>query len=271
MNIQHIQEAVWHLHQQGIAEPDAGVILGTGLHDFLQHIEDPLVVPYADIPHFPMSTVESHKGNLIYGTIEGRRVLVMQGRFHFYEGYTMQQVVFPVRVMKILGIRHLLITNAAGGINTGFKKGDLVMISDHINLQTANPLTGRNDTTLGPRFPDMSRPYSDLLNQRLKEAAAKLQTGLKTGVYAAVNGPNLETRAEYRYLKIIGADLVGMSTVPEVIAAAHMNLPCAAVSVVTDECDPDNLAPVDIREILETAAMADKKLSVLLQQTIGSL
>ena len=271
MNLEQIQQAVQFLRQKGIQSPAAGIILGTGLHDFLQYINDPLTIPYAEIPHFPVSTVEFHKGNLVWGNVLGKPVLVMQGRFHFYEGYSMHQVVFPVRVMKGLGVEHLLITNAAGGINPNLKKGDLVVLNDHINLQTANPLTGRNEDRLGPRFPDMSRPYSEPLNRLLFEQASLLNVELKTGVYAAVNGPNLETRAEYRYLKVIGADLVGMSTVPEVIAANHLSLPCAAVSVITDECDPGNLAPVDIREIIATAAAADKKLSTLLYRTIGSL
>lgn len=266
-----LDQAVRFLQENGIGAPATGVILGTGLHRFLDHLEDPQTIAYTDIPHFPLSTVEFHKGNLISGRVAEKRVLVMQGRFHYYEGYSMQQVVFPVRVMRALGIRHLIITNAAGGINTGFKKGDLAAITDHINLQTANPLTGKNWDGLGPRFPDMSRPYSACLNQVLFEQAAHLNVELKSGVYAAVNGPNLETRAEYRYLKIIGADMVGMSTVPEVIAAAHMSLPCAAVSVITDECDPDHLEPVNIQEIIATAAGADQQLSQLLYRTICSI
>ncbi|MBE7173594.1 MAG: purine-nucleoside phosphorylase [Williamsia sp.] len=271
MQTDQLDKAVEYLRQRGMDAPDAGVILGTGLHRFLDYVTDQEIIPYAEIPHFPVSTVEFHKGQLVWGTVEGKKVLVMQGRFHYYEGYTMQQVVFPVRVMRVLGIRQLLITNAAGGINPEFKKGDLVSVNDHINLQTANPLTGKNWDGLGPRFPDMSRPYSERLNQLLFEQAACLNVELKSGVYAAVNGPNLETRAEYRYLKIIGADMVGMSTVPEVIAAAHMELPCAAISVITDECDPDHLEPVNIQEIIATAAGADQKLSKLLQHTIRSL
>lgn len=271
MELHQLQEAVQFLRSKGITAPVAGVILGTGLHNFLHHVNDPLVTSYADIPHFPVSTVEFHKGNLVYGAVDHKKVLVMQGRFHYYEGYSMQQVVFPVRVMQMLGIQQLLITNAAGGINLSFKKGDLVVLSDHINLQTANPLTGKNLDMLGPRFPDMSQPYSSYLNNLLIEQAAGLNVELKSGVYAAVNGPNLETRAEYRYLKVIGADLVGMSTVPEVIAANHMNLPCAAVSVITDECDPDHLQPVHISEIIATAAAADQKLSTILYRTIRSL
>ena len=266
-----IISAVQYLQQAGIAAPATGVILGTGLHRFLDHITDLQTIPYTDIPHFPVSTVEFHKGNLVYGNIGEKKVLVMQGRFHYYEGYTMQQVVFGVRVMRELGIRQLLITNAAGGINTSFKKGDLVLVTDHINLQTANPLTGKNEDALGPRFPDMSQPYSPHLAAKLFEQAGHLNVELKQGVYAAVNGPNLETRAEYRYLSIIGADMVGMSTVPEVIAAAHMGLPCAAISVITDECDPDHLQPVNNSEIIATAAAADEKLSTLLYKTTGSL
>lgn len=251
--------------------PDTGVVMGTGLGALLARLAVIKTFSYSDIPNFPLSTVEFHKGNLLYGSMGDKKVLVMQGRFHYYEGYTMQQIVFPVRVMKLLGVKHLLLTNAAGGINTDFKKGDLVLIDDHINLQGGNPLTGGNFNELGPRFPDMSQPYHLTLVTALLNEAQKAGTVLKKGVYAAVNGPNLETRAEYRYLKAIGADMVGMSTVPEVIAANHMGLPCAAVSVITDECDPDHLQPVNIEEIIMVAATADKKLSVLLQQVILSL
>lgn len=269
MNTLH--EAVVFLQQKGIYEPFAGIVLGTGLHRFIDYIKDPIIIPYSDIPHFPVSTVESHKGNLVYGSIGVKKVLAMQGRFHYYEGYTMQQVVFPVRVMKLLGIQYLLLTNAAGGINLNYKKGDMVLIDDHINLQTGNPLTGKNIDALGDRFPDMSEPYNRHVCNVLQQQADKLNTPLKTGVYAAVNGPNLETKAEYRYLKIIGADMVGMSTVPEVIAANHAQLPCAAVSVITDECDPDHLQPVNIAEIIAVAGKADKQLSEVLYQTILSL
>jgi len=266
-----LQEAAGFLRQKGINEPSIGIVLGTGLHQFISYMTDPVVIPYSDIPHFPLSTVEFHKGNLVYGSVGNKKVLAMQGRFHFYEGYTMQQVVFPVRVMKLLGIQYLLLTNAAGGINLNFKKGDMVLINDHINLQTANPLTGKNLNDLGPRFPDMSDPYNKHLCNALQQAADTLDIPLKAGVYAAVNGPNLETKAEYRYLKIIGADMVGMSTVPEVIAANHAQLPCAAVSVITDECDPDHLQPVNIAEIIEVAGKADKQLSQVVYQTILSL
>jgi purine-nucleoside phosphorylase len=262
------KEACDYLLSNGIEEPQVGVVLGTGLHKLLEHVEDQKIIPYSSIPHFPLSTVEFHKGNLVYGNIKGKRVILMQGRFHFYEGYNLQQVVFPVRVMKMLGVKNLFLTNAAGGVNLSLKKGDLVLINDHINLQNGNPLTGKNFDEFGPRFPDMSQPYAPQLMNTLLQTAVQLNIELKQGVYAAVNGPNLETKAEYRYLKIIGADMVGMSTVPEVIACNHMQLPCAAISVITDECDPDNLKPVAIEEIIATAVKADDKLARLLSETI---
>ena len=266
-----LEKAKQYIMEQGVGQADVGVVLGTGLHHLVNLIEVICIIPYADIPHFPIATVEFHKGNLVYGKIGNKKVLIMQGRFHAYEGYTMQQVVFPIRVMKLLGIQFLLLSNAAGGINLTYKKGDLVMITDHINLQNGNPLTGKNLDELGSRFPDMSTPYSEVISAALSAKATELGMPLSTGVYAAVNGPNLETKAEYRYLKIIGADLVGMSTVPEVIAANHMQLPCAAISVVTDECDPDNLKPVNIAEIIAVAAKADEKLSQLFYETISAL
>ncbi len=264
---EELKEAADYLANKGM-HADVGVVLGTGLNKFLDKMVVLQTISYADIPHFPVSTVEFHKGNLVYGTIGEKKVLCMQGRFHFYEGYSMQQVVFPIRVLKMLGVQHLFLSNAAGGINPGYKKGDLVLIDDHINLQTANPLTGRNVDELGGRFPDMSSPYSAYLQKVISGAAEELKIQLEKGTYAAVNGPNLETRAEYRYLKIIGADLVGMSTVPEVIAANHMQLPCAAISIITDECDPDNLQPVNIAEIIEVAGKADETLSALLYKSI---
>ncbi len=269
--MEQLNEAKDYLKSKGISEADVGIVLGTGLHHLVNHIEVIHTIPYSDIPNFPVSTVEFHKGNLIYGNIADKKVLVMQGRFHAYEGYSMQQGVFPIRVMKLLGIKYLLLSNAAGGINLNFRKGDLVLIDDHINLQNGNPLTGKNLDELGSRFPDMSDPYSTVLSQALLQKAAAINIALHKGVYAAVNGPNLETKAEYRYLKVIGADLVGMSTVPEVIAANHMQLPCAAVSVVTDECDPDHLKPVNIAEIIAVAGKADEKLSLLFYETIKAL
>ncbi len=264
-----LEEATAFLKQNGFANPDVGLVLGTGLGKFIDHLKIEKSIPYQRIPHFPVATMEFHAGHLILGTIGQQKVLAMKGRFHFYEGYSMQEITFPIRVMKMLGIKKLLLSNAAGGINLDFKKGDLVLIEDHINLQPANPLTGTNLDNLGPRFPDMSEPYSLQLINQLKSIAQKEHITLKEGVYVSVSGPNLETRAEYRYLKIIGADMVGMSTVPEVIVARHMNLPVLAVSVITDECDPKNLQPVNIEEIIEVAGTADEKLSQLFAQLIS--
>ena len=259
------------LNSKGIANAEIGIVLGTGLHQLLNHVDVKQTIPYAEIPNFPLSTVEFHKGHLIFGTIAGKNVLIMQGRFHAYEGYTMQQIVYPIRVMKLLGIEYLFLSNAAGGINLNFKKGDLVLLDDHINLLSGNPLSGKNYDELGSRFPDMSEPYDAQLKSSLLQKATDLGIELKKGVYAVVHGPNLETKAEYRYLKIIGADMVGMSTVPEVIAAVHMQLPCVGVSVITDECDPDNLKPVNIAEIIEVAGKADSKLSQLFIEAIKEL
>ncbi len=269
--MEKITEASAFLHQQGINQPETGIVLGTGLGALAGNIEDAKIIPYAEIPHFPAATVEFHKGQLISGNIGNKKVLVMQGRFHFYEGYSMQQITFPVRVMKELGIKNLLLSNAAGGINSDFKKGDLILIDDHINLLPENPLRGLNDPAFGNRFVDMCCPYDALLNKKLKDAANELQINLKAGVYASVPGPNLETRAEYRYIRSIGADMVGMSTVPEVIVANHVGLKCAAISVITDECDPDNLQPVDIREIIKAANEADVILSQLIIKALGNI
>lgn len=260
-----------YLNERNISDAEIGIVLGTGLNHLLDHIEIEHTIPYSEIPNFPVSTVEFHKGNLIYGFIGEKKVLVMQGRFHSYEGYSMQQIVFPIRVMKLLGIKYLLLSNAAGGINLDFKKGDLVLIDDHLNLLNANPLTGKNLDHFGPRFPDMSEPYDLDLKKEFVKKSAELKINLRKGVYASVNGPNLETKAEYRYLKIIGADMVGMSTVPEVIAAVQMKLPCVAVSVITDECDPDNLKAANIAEIIEIAGKADLKLSELFVEVIKEL
>ncbi len=269
--MKELLESRQFLIDNSITNPAVGIVLGTGLHRILDYVEVITKISYADIPNFPVSTVEFLKGNLVYGRIGDKNVLIMQGRLHQYEGYNMQQTVFPVRVMKLLGIQHLFLTNAAGGINLSFKKGDLVLVDDHINLQSGNPLMGANNDSLGSRFPDMSMPYSTKLNKLLKEKADVLNIELKKGVYVAVNGPNLETRAEYRYLKMIGADMVGMSTVPEVIAANHMQLPCAAISVIANECNPDCLLPVDIAEIIAVLGKADEKIANLLVKAISSL
>lgn len=260
-----INETAGFLRRKGIVKPDTGIVLGTGLGELAQHISPEVVLNYEDIPGFPVSTVETHHGKLIYGDLCGHRVLAMQGRFHYYEGYSMERIAFPVRVMKQLGIKQLMLSNAAGGINPDFGKGSLMLITDHINLLGSNPLLGPNDEDLGVRFPDMSQAYNPGLLEKMRMAAAVSNLRLCEGVYAAVPGPNLETAAEYRYLRIIGADVVGMSTIPEVIAANHLKLPCVAVSVITDECDPDNLKPVKLSDILETAALAEKSLTRLFE------
>jgi len=271
VTFEQIKEAASFLQQKGISNPQVGIILGTGLGNLAEKIQKEMEVNYSSIPHFPVSTVEFHKGKLIYGNLAAKKVIALQGRFHVYEGYTMQQITFPVRVMKLLGIKYLLISNAAGSLNPLIKKGSLMLIDDHINLQIANPLSGKNLDELGPRFPDMSAPYNNELNKKLEEIASLLNLSLHKGVYVAVTGPNLETRAEYRFLRTIGADAVGMSTVPEVIVANHMSLPVAAVSVITDECDPDNLKPVSIEEIISVAGKAEVHLTTLFEHLLFQL
>lgn len=271
ITFEQIQESAAFIKAQDIESPQIGIILGTGLGGLVKEIDIIAEIDYADIPHFPVSTVESHKGKLLYGNIEGKKVLAMQGRFHYYEGYTMQQITLPVRVMKLLGISQLLISNAAGAVNLDYKKGSLMLLDDHINLLPENPLTGKNLDQMGPRFPDMSQPFDQDICDKLVNAAKAEGVTLHKGVYASVAGPNLETRAEYRYIKIIGGDAVGMSTVPEVIVANHMNLPCAAVSVLTDECDPNNLHPVSLQEILDVAAEAEKGLIKIFKRVIKQL
>jgi purine-nucleoside phosphorylase len=258
------------LKNKGITSPEIGIILGTGLGKMVDKIQTDRILSYDEIPNFPAATVEFHHGKLIYGRLEGRQVLAMQGRFHYYEGYNLQQITFPVRVMKQLGIRYLLLSNAAGALNLNFKKGSLMLIEDHINFLPENPLRGKNDDNFGPRFPDMSQAYSVFLNEKLITIARDRNITLHKGVYVAVMGPNLETRAEYRMFRTF-ADAVGMSTVPEVIVANHMSLPCAAVSVLTDECDPDSLQPVDIKEIIATAARAEKDLITLFTNLIKEI
>jgi purine-nucleoside phosphorylase len=253
--LQDIHHAVDFLREAGTGPVEVGIVLGTGLGKMTKEIEIIREFEYEHIPYFPLATVESHSGRLIYGRIYNHYVLAMQGRFHYYEGYSLREVTFPIRVMKELGIRYLLLSNAAGAMNLNFKKGSLMLIDDHINLLPDNPLRGVNLDAFGPRFPDMSRPYSVELNERIMNIAHREQIDMHQGTYLAVMGPNLETRAEYRMFRNF-ADAVGMSTVPEVIVANHMGLPCAAISVLTDECDPDNLSPANLADILETAGRA---------------
>lgn len=268
---QKIKETAAFLQQRGFAGAEAAVVLGTGLGAFVNLIEEQNAIPYADIPHFPAATVEFHKGQLIAGKIANKKVIAMQGRFHYYEGYNMQQITFPVRVMKELGVQYILLSNAAGGMNIEYKKGDLIVIDDHINQLPDNPLRGLNDPAFGNRFVDMCRPYDPQINNIIVNTGKDHGVVVKKGIYVSVAGPNLETRAEYRYLRSLGADMVGMSTVPEVIVANHIGLRCGAVSVITDECDPDNLQPVNISDIIETAGKADTILSKIFFDVIASI
>jgi len=267
----YIEASVDYLVQRGFDKPEIGIILGTGLGKILDHLEVKSEASYNHIPNFPTATVEFHKGKLIYGILGGKKVVVMQGRFHLYEGYSLRDVSFPVRVMKLLGIKKLLVSNAAGAINPDFKKGELMLLDDHINLQGSSPLAFRGVEKMGERFVDMSAPYDSEINSKIERIASERNITLHKGVYASVVGPQLETRAEYRYLKIIGADAVGMSTVPEVIVANHLKLPVAAVSVLTDECDPDNLKPIDIKEIIAMAEKAEPDMVTLFMELIKEI
>ncbi|NIJ44495.1 purine-nucleoside phosphorylase [Wenyingzhuangia heitensis] len=271
MTLEHIQESVNFIHKQGITIPETGIILGTGLAKLVDEIDIQRVINYEDIPHFVTATLESHAGKLIFGTIEDKNVVVMSGRFHAYEGYSFNEITYGVRVMQALGIEQLLITNAAGAVNLGFNKGELMLIDDHINLQGGSPLAFKNAKDFGNIFVDMSAPYHKNLNTKIEEIAHINNINLHKGVYASVVGPQLETRAEYRYLKTIGADAVGMSTVPEVIVANQLALPCVAISVLTDECDPDNLKPINIPEIFEMAAKAEPQLTILFKELLKTL
>ncbi|ALJ05065.1 purine nucleoside phosphorylase [Pseudalgibacter alginicilyticus] len=269
--IKYIEETVTYLQDKGFENPEIGIILGTGLGQLIDEIDILKEVSYNHIPNFPTATVEFHKGKLIYGILEGKKVVVMQGRFHLYEGYTLQDVTFPVRIMEKLGIKTLLVSNAAGAINLDFKKGELMLIVDHINLQGSSPLAFKGVSLLGERFTDMSAPYNTQINSKFKAIAKSNNIKLHEGVYASVVGPQLETKAEYKMLKIIGADAVGMSTVPEIIVANHLKLKVAAVSVLTDECDPNNLKPVDISEIIAMANKAEPNMITLFKSLIKTI
>ncbi len=252
-----IADAAAEIRRHAMSDPKVGVILGTGLGKMADHIEITYSLNYQDIPHFPVSTVESHKGRLIFGTIGGKKVVAMQGRFHLYEGYSAQQVTFPIRVMKALGVETLLVSNACGALNPDFKTSDIMFITDHINMLGVNPLTGPNDDNLGPRFPDMSHTYSRRLLALSETIAKKEAIPYRKGVYIAVTGPNLETAAEYRYLRIIGADVVGMSTVPEVLVARHGGMEVFGISIITDEGYHEELPEVSLKDVLAAAAAAE--------------
>jgi len=266
-----IQEAKRAIRTRWDGQAKVGIILGTGLGGLVEEIEAQAALPYEEIPYFPQPTVKSHAGRFVCGRLAGKTVVAMEGRFHYYEGYSLQQITLPVRVMQALGCQVLVVSNACGGMNPQFDKGDLMLIEDHINLIGDNPLIGKNDDRLGPRFPDMCQPYDRELIRLAQRVALEEQIACHKGVFVAVPGPNLETRAEYRFLRGIGADVVGMSTVPEVIVAVHCGLRVLGLSVVTDLCLPDALEPVVLEDIIATANAAEKKLRVLVRRTIGEL
>jgi len=266
-----IEAAVRAVRARTTLTPEVAIILGTGLGGLADELDVEARIPYGDIPGFPLSTVESHAGRLLAGTLAGRRVVAMQGRVHLYEGYSPQEIAFPVRVLARLGARTLVVSNACGGMHPLWSPGDLMLIADHINLLGANPLVGPNDDRLGPRFPDMSEPYDAELRSLARAVALALGVPLREGVYVAVTGPNLETRAEYRMLRALGADVVGMSTVPEVITAAHMGLRVLGLSIITDQCLPDALAPASLEQILAVAREAEPRLTALVRGVIERL
>jgi len=270
--LERLQIATAFIRQRTDFQPEYGIILGTGLGNLVTHIEIAHEINYSLIPFFQVSTVESHSGKLIFGTLNGKKVVAMQGRFHYYEGYTMEEVVFPVRTMKMLGITRLFISNAAGSLNANIEKGDLMIINDHINLQPSNPLIGPNEYDLGPRFPDLFRCYDETLIDQAMEIARANTIRCHKGVYVSVPGPNLETPAEYKYLHIIGGDAVGMSTVPEVLAAVHMGIPVFAISVITDKGFPaEEIEAVTVESVIAVAKEAEPKMTLILQTLIGSL
>ncbi len=268
---ERIDEATAAIREHSAIVPEVGIILGTGLGGLAEQVEEAVVIPYDDVPHLAASTAEGHAGNLVIGKISGRTVITFQGRWHVYEGYTQEQITFPVRLARSLGAHTLLVSNACGGMNPQYRQGDIMIMEDHINLMGVNPLIGPNDDSLGPRWPDMCEPYCEALID-LAESVA-LEMGVKThrGVYVAVSGPNLETRAEYRFLRIIGADVVGMSTVPEVIVAVHAGLRVLGFSIITDECFPDALEPADVEAIISTANRTEPIVTSIVERVLARL
>lgn len=270
-HLQKIEEAVEFVRSKVTKIPKIAIILGTGLGGLAKELDLEFELDYHEIPHFPISTVESHRGKLLFGKISDKDVMIMQGRFHYYEGYSMQRLTFPIRMMKFLGVETLLISNACGSLNPVIKAADLMIIDDHINLLGDNPLIGENHEKFGPRFPDMSRPYSPELIKKAEDIALKNHIKVHKGVYAAMSGPSLETRAEYRMLRLMGADVIGMSTVPENIVANQMGMTVFGISIITDECYPDSLKPVNIHEIIETAGRAEPNLTKLIKLLIEEI
>ena len=268
--LQNIKESANFIIQKTNFNPEIGIILGTGLGELVSEIEIQYSIPYNEIPHFPLSTVEGHSGRLILGTLGGKNVVAMQGRFHFYEGYSMEKVTFPVRVMKFLGINDLILSNASGGVNPDYEVGDLMILEDHICL-IPNPLIGENLDELGPRFPDMSQPYDKNMIQLAEQIASENNLPVQKGVYVALTGPTLETPAEYKYMRIIGGDTVGMSTAPEVIVARHMDIPCFAMSVITDLGVPGKIKKVTHAEIQQVSEVAEPKLTLIIKELITNI
>jgi purine-nucleoside phosphorylase len=269
--MEKINETLEVIKQNVKDDYEIGIILGTGLGGLVKEISIDHEIDYGELPHFPLSTVESHHGKLIFGTIGNKKVVAMQGRFHYYEGYSMQQITYPVRVMKFLGVKTLLVSNACGGMNPIYRRGDVMLMLDHINLLGDNPLIGPNDDKLGPRFPDMSEPYDLKLIELAEKVALENKIKVHKGVYVAVAGPNLETKAEYRFLRSTGADVVGMSTVPENIVANHMGMRVLGFSIITDECFPDALKPVNVEEIIAAAMEAEPKMTLIMKEVIKQL
>ncbi len=266
-----IDEACAFIKGEVKSLPKIAIILGTGLGNLTSFVKDTKEIDYLAIPHFPVATVDSHVGKLVFGKLGNRDVVLMQGRFHVYEGYSAEEVTFPIRVLKGLGVENLIVTNAAGGLNLAYRKGEIVLIEDHINMMGINPLIGPNDERIGPRFPDMSEPYSAKLIGLTEECARDIKLSIRRGVYLGVTGPCLETRAEYRMMRQFGADLVGMSTIPEVIVAVHAGLKVLGISIVTDLCDPENLLPVNIKEIIKIAGETGPKLDKLISRVIEKI
>lgn len=266
-----INETTDFIFSKTAIKPQIGIILGTGLGGLVKEIKISHILPYEEIPHFPVSTVEGHSGKLIFGLLGGKQVVAMQGRFHYYEGYTMQQVTFPVRVMKFLGIEKLIVSNASGGVNPNYEIGDLMILNDHINLFPTNPLIGKNYPELGPRFPDMSEPYEKSMIEKACSISQLNQIKVQIGAYAGVSGPCLETPAEYRYVRNIGADAVGMSTVPEVIVARHMGIPCFAISIITDIGVEGRIVKVTHEDVQRVAEKAEPKMTLIIKELIAQL
>lgn len=264
-----IKETTKYINSKTQVNPTVGIILGTGLGGLVKEIEIIDEVPYEEIPNFPVSTVKSHSGKLIFGNLGGKQVVAMQGRFHFYEGYTMKEVTFPVRVMKFLGIEKLFVSNASGGVNPDYEIGEIMIQDDHINLFPAHPLIGKNEDELGPRFPDMSEPYDQRMIKLAIEIAEENNIRVAKGTYAGLTGPTLETPAEYKYVRIIGADAVGMSTVPEVIVARHMEIPCFAISIITDLGVPGKIQETSVEDVIEVANKQEPKMTLIMKELIS--